>query len=213
MTTLLGALAALCLTSSDGLRWPQQDLVEGRQLPQMTLRSDQSETFSLSSLRGEEFGLVPIFTRCRATCSVIARNVVDELSGGKRRIVFLSFDAEDTVEDLIAFRQRFELPDRWVVAAGNGLEVAQMLKQLDFSFVRSGNRDFLHPNVVYAIKPPLTVASFVTGASPQRSEFDRAFKGQSWAGRLPMFLIFFVGLFATIAFLLVRSLRKTRAEP
>jgi hypothetical protein len=122
--------------------------------------------------------LVPLFTRCGGTCPLTALSLKQAIAGAQPpfRVVLLSFDGDDTAEDLRDFRERMELPAEWLlVRAAGASEPRAFLDQLDFHFMKTES-GFDHPNQSFVFSPGGIWAATFEGAPGSRAELREAYQ-------------------------------------
>lgn len=158
---------------------PDESRAVGRALPDVELTNDRGETFRLSSLEGLPLVLSPVFTRCPHACVMITSSLRDALvaigpPGDDYNVITLTFDPEDTVGDLRSYRERFELPDGWVLARAEPAALDTLLSTIDFHYSPVAGGGFVHANVVAVITPDLRVSGYVHGLDYSEQAMRRA---------------------------------------
>jgi cytochrome oxidase Cu insertion factor (SCO1/SenC/PrrC family) len=122
--------------------------------------------------------LLPIFTRCSGSCPVTAVLLKEALASAHThfRVVVISFDAQDTAEDMKSFRQRLGLPSTWLlVRSADDAASRTFLDDLDFH-LRISERGFDHPNETFVLSSRGVWAATFVGASFPEAELETALK-------------------------------------
>lgn len=152
---------------------PDPEIEAGADLPALEFTDDNGRRHSLTELRGLPVILLPIYTRCRSTCSLAAERLKRELLRARERlgrfqILIFSFDPSDTAGTLKAFRQAHALPADWLLGSSTAAEIDRLTKAIGLRLgrARGGNStDFVHADVVVFLSPRLRVATFLPGDS------------------------------------------------
>ncbi|HWE25333.1 MAG TPA: hypothetical protein VG496_15455 [Myxococcales bacterium] len=153
----------------------------------LAVLDDRDGSHDLSSVAAGELPtlLVPVFTRCNGTCPFTAISLKGALAKIQQRfrIVLLSFDADDTADDLRAFRERFALPSDWLlVRSPDAAATHAFLDELGFRFMKTGD-GFDHPNTTFVLSPRGVWAGTFTGASFAPDELKAAWLGAVFTDR------------------------------
>src|SRR5579859_6899177 len=118
--------------------------------------------------------VLPIFTRCGGTCPLTALALAQAGEVPELRVVLLSFDSEDTAEDLRDFRGRLQLPSGWVLArAPDPAALRGFLDELEFHFMKT-DAGFAHPNQAFVLSPRGVWAATFEGAPASQRELRAA---------------------------------------
>jgi cytochrome oxidase Cu insertion factor (SCO1/SenC/PrrC family) len=138
---------------------PDQDRV-----PDSTLVLDTGVAARLTDLGDGPYVVVPIFTRCRAVCSLVAKSLKAAWGDGggqdaSARIVLISFDPQDTPADMARFRDLFELPRSWHLATIEREEGLKFFSALGFRWRTLAERRFDHSGKIFVISDELRIAS------------------------------------------------------
>jgi hypothetical protein len=90
------------------------------------------------------------------------------------RVIVFSFDERDTEQDLRDFRERFALPEEWlVVRSTDPAATRSFLDSLDFHAMKSGE-SFDHPDETFVFSPKGRWAATLTGAAFTSGELRTA---------------------------------------
>jgi protein SCO1/2 len=190
----------------------------GQPIPDIEMIDDAGRTFRLGSLAGQPVVLSPIFTRCPHACILITTSLREALlaigePGVDFEVVTFTFDPEDTLEDLRAYRERYELPESWRVARADSAQLDSVLTAIQFSYTPDPT-GFAHSNLLAFLTPALTVSGYVTGIAHEEDEIRRALltavAPASLVEKFRPMLIVVAGLaFVTIVVVLAVTKRKT----
>ena len=173
---MLGAALLLQLPAAATATPPL--LSTGKPLADITFIDDAGRSRSLSDLRGTPLILVPMYTRCQATCGRVGVAVrtallASTLSPDRYRVLFFSFDPEETTETLREFRQRELLPASWIVATATREENIRLMDSIGFTY-ETARGEFAHPNMIVVTTPQLRVASYLFGTQFRSAQFEEA---------------------------------------
>jgi len=184
---------------------PDESKTLGKTLPNVKLVDSNGEVFELYSLKGKPIILSPIYTHCNSACPIITdslKKVIYKLGkpGKDFWVLSLSFDPQDSVEDLKRFSESHKIEDEgWkVVITQNREDLFKLLDAIDFRFMTlPESRDFVHPNLVVFISPDMKIRKYVYGVvfseKDVKKALDYAMGKEDIAERLRPYL-FFIGL-------------------
>lgn len=149
----------------------------GGRVPDPALRLDTAApgaAVPLTELGGGPYIVAPIFTSCRAVCSREAQALhaawgESGLEGASARVVLISFDPEDTQEDMAHFRELFDLPRSWYLATVEREEGLRFFSRLGFRWRTLSGRQFDHAGKVFVLTEDLRIAA-VLGPDQLTSE-------------------------------------------
>jgi len=174
-----GVIAACLLWSGAAFAAALLPAERPEPLPRLTVSDDQETRHELRDLpAGEPALLLPVFTRCTGTCPMTAHFLKEALATAQApfRVVVLSFDPEDTAQNLRDFRERFALPSAWlVVRSGDAAATRAFLDGLDFHFMKSSG-GFDHPNETFVFSPGGAWAATLTGATFAKDSLEAAWQ-------------------------------------
>jgi cytochrome oxidase Cu insertion factor (SCO1/SenC/PrrC family) len=165
----------------------------------------------LTGLGPGPYVVVPVFTHCRAVCSVEAKALASawsrlgpEASGAS--VVLVSFDPADTPADMAHFRELFRLPASWHLAVLEREEGLRFFASLGFTWRTLGGRQFEHAGRVFVLTRALGIAAVLgpEQLTPDRlaAEIEAARSGPSLARRIGTHWIGFFGV-GSLALLVV----------
>lgn len=211
----------------DGPAW-SGDLLERDGVPDAELMLDTAgggTTVSLTGLGEGPYVVVPIFTRCREVCSLMAAALKSAWGesgpeGAAARIVLVSFDPEDTQADMAHFRELFDLPASWFLATIEREEGLRFFASLGFRWRTLARRQFDHAGKVFVLTDDLSIAAVL---GPEQlttkrlaAEVAAAGSGASLARRIGTHWLGFFGVGAILLTLVVavtwEKIRSRRRE-
>lgn len=127
--------------------------------------------------------LLPIFFSCTVTCPIMLANLANAINdvplefGEDYGVIAFSFDEEDGSAVAKASKGNYSkileegLPaEEWRFLTGDEQNIAALTGSLGFNFKRTGERLFIHPNVMIALAPDGTIIRYLYG--PRFLPFD-----------------------------------------
>jgi cytochrome oxidase Cu insertion factor (SCO1/SenC/PrrC family) len=211
---VLGLLFSLVAGAEEAESVWSSDLVDPERLPDPALMLDTGDEGSVVSLTGLGQGpyvVVPIFTRCRAVCSLVAKSLKSAWGeggpeGAVAQIVLVSFDPKDTRADMAHFRDLFDLPRSWHMATIEREEGLRFFASLGFRWRTLAKRQFDHSGKIFVITDELRIASVLgpDQLTPERlgAEVIAARTGASLARRVGTHWLGFFGVGSILLLLL-----------
>jgi len=147
------------------------------------------EVFRLSELwRERPILLTLIFTRCAGVCSPLLRSLKAATAsvGGAGReyaLVVLSFDARDTLSDMVSLADYLGLSNEraWIFGVASAEDIARLVRATGFWFEwEAASRQYDHPAMVIGIREGRIVRFLIGGTvSPVRlQEVVRELRGE-----------------------------------
>lgn len=216
LALLLSALVSASAASQPAP--PDRARTVGQSIPNVEMIDDGGRAFRLGSLAGKPIVLSPIFTRCPHACIMITTSLREALlavgePGVDFEVVTFTFDPEDSLQDLTAYREQHELPDAWRMARADSAQLDSVLTAIQFSY--SGEPGgFAHSNLIAILTPELTISGYITGIAHDEEEIRRALLTAVAPASLvekyrPLMAIVAGLAFLTIVIVLVATRRKT----
>jgi cytochrome oxidase Cu insertion factor (SCO1/SenC/PrrC family) len=203
------------------------DPPDPERLPDPALLLDtaaEGAAVNLTELGEGPYVVVPIFTRCRTVCSLVAKTLKSAwgdsgLEGASARVVLVSFDPEDTRTDMARFRGLYDLPPSWHLATLEREEGLRFFSGLGFQWRTLAERQFDHSGKIFVLTDDLRIASVLgpdqLTAERLRAEVVAARTGPSLARRIGTHWVGFFGvglilltLVVAVAWEKVRSRRR-----
>lgn len=121
--------------------------------------------------------LLPIFTRCSASCPVLTRKLEVALSGIKSaepyRVVVFSFDPLETAESLRLFRTHEHIPVDWKIVRANENEIRSFFGFFRYT-VMNQDGTLIHPNEIFLLDEGLNWRWTLVGEDWSREELATA---------------------------------------
>ena len=121
--------------------------------------------------------LLPIFTRCSASCPTLTRKLEAGLAAMKSaqpyRVVVLSFDPLETTESLRLYRAREQMPADWKLVRTQENEVRGFLGFFRYS-VMNQEGTLVHPSEVFLLDEGLSWRWTLVGEDWRREELAAA---------------------------------------
>ena len=201
---------------------PDEKRTIGTQVPDVTLMSEDSTTFTLGSLAtGKPIVVSPIFTSCQQTCPMITANLRDALNsigepGAGYHVLSISFDPADGPAQLRQYREELSLPAGWKLAVATPENLKQLLDAIDFDYSALPEGGFVHANVVAILTPALTVSSYQHGVTYEtaalRRALERAVKETSYVRHYRPYIIAVAILAWASVMIALYTTRKKRRQ-
>jgi cytochrome oxidase Cu insertion factor (SCO1/SenC/PrrC family) len=225
---LLAAVVLLSLGS-----WPRHALASGPDSYErvydaalLLATAGGSEAARLSELGERPLLILPVFTRCRTTCGLMVtrlRSAWGDVgpAGSRAQVLIVSFDSEDTREDLLSFREMYRLPGAWKLATLARDEGTRFFSSLAFQWLTLDDRQFDHAGKLYVLTGSRRIAAVLgpdqLTAERLGAEVDAALQGPSLARRIGSHWIGLFGVGIVISGLLAAvawdRLRSGHARP
>jgi cytochrome oxidase Cu insertion factor (SCO1/SenC/PrrC family) len=169
--------------------------------------TDDSETLRLNDWSEQGFLLVPFFSLCPSTCSLLVPQVRELLQRVEHpwKVLAVSLDPLDTAADLKNFRQVHRLDDSWTLVRGSQFDLQRLFAPLEFTWTPIGERNFAHPTLFYVVGRGLKVSHSVAGLSPRSSDLENSW---SRSALIPALSGFVLVLLALVGFSVWRGSSK-----
>jgi hypothetical protein len=183
----------------------------------------------VSELGDRPLLLVPIFTRCRGVCGLMVERLGKAWGeagpeGVQARVLLVSFDPEDTREDLRRFRALHRIPASWKLAVLEREEGLRFFGSLGFRWMSLEGRQFDHAGKLFVLTQARRIAAVLgpeqLTSERLRTEVEAAVHGPSLAHRIGTHWIGFfgvglvlLGLVASVCWDRLRTGRVLTARP
>lgn len=140
---------------------PNEEQVIYRLVPDVSLKTTRQGSILLSQLwREKPVLLTLVFSRCAGVCSPFLRSLAESTAriggtGEDYYVVVLSFDHEDTAEDMQAMATTLRLYNRpgWIFGVGSPEEIQQLARASGFWFRPvNGTGQYDHPAMLMGIR-------------------------------------------------------------
>jgi cytochrome oxidase Cu insertion factor (SCO1/SenC/PrrC family) len=150
-------------------------------VPDVQVFDEASQPTSLRAMLNQPAGspvlLLPVYTRCVASCPVLTHNLATALAGmnppQSYRVVVFSFDPLETAESLRLFRARQLVPPDWKIVRSNPEDIRRLLDFFRYS-VMTQNSTLVHPNEVFVLDSNLTWRRTLLGEDWREQELADA---------------------------------------
>lgn len=125
--------------------------------------------------------LVPAYFNCNSTCPLLAENLKNMILSSdiskEFKVLFLSFNSEDSPKTMKLFRKHHGLPPEWVLGVIENQGTAKdFLAQFQYSFQKTAN-GFDHPNAAFVFSPDRLVwTGSLYGVDNTKSELEKAYQ-------------------------------------
>lgn len=181
MRQRLLAIAALLFGAFDVTWAAKMEQVEpqrGRAIANVSWFDEAGRERQLADFAGYPVILLPIYSRCPATCPINIAALKRALSEAKAdpkeyRVLLFSIDETETPNSLGNLRQRENVPISWSIARADAESIDKLTESIGFQFGRSAN-EFMHPNIVLVLDSKLTIAKWFYGNNYRPSDIDNA---------------------------------------
>jgi protein SCO1/2 len=159
-----------------------EDAFLGNTVPlNIKMTDDKGNSFTLRSILDKPLILTLIYYTCPGTCEPIVEGLAGALSkiknlrlGEDYRVLTLSFDEKDTLEDAVKFRsdlaKKVTMPEgaeNWIFAIAPQEDVKRLAKSLDYRyFYVEQDKLFVHPNAYIFLSPQGKITRYIFGLYP-----------------------------------------------
>jgi cytochrome oxidase Cu insertion factor (SCO1/SenC/PrrC family) len=167
--------------------------------------------------------LLPIYTRCSASCPLQTQKLKRALSGlgsAPVRVLVFSFDPAETVATIAEYRKRENIPANWRVIRADQSAVRGFFDFFHYS-VFNEKGEMIHPDQIFLLDPSLRWQFTMAGLNWSPQELDEALEETRspgivmWARTHPDTLAW-TGLFSIafgVGLLCVWLVRRRPASP
>ena len=157
-------------------------------IPDVQVLDEASRSASLRSMLTQSGGgpviLLPIFTRCAASCPVLTRKLETALGGinpaEPYRVVVFSFDPLETSESLRLYRLQQNVPADWKIVRSNEGEIRRFFGFFRYAVMNQDGK-LVHPNEVFLLDQDLRWRWTLVGEDWSSTELASAIKLDSFA--------------------------------
>ena len=151
----------------------------GRAVSDVRVRTETGTLQLRELVAGEPTILLLGYYGCHGTCPTTIRNLALALRGVQssgHRVTVLSFDANDTMEDLRAVKSELgPVPASWIFGLLSRDAAARLTDSIGYRFFFSErDRAFIHPSVLVFLSPAGEVMRYLYGSEPQSSDIGLA---------------------------------------
>jgi len=153
----------------------------------------KGEEFTLGDMMGRPLILLLSYYSCDGTCPAINRNLKQALSemdkfqvGKDYNVLTVSFDKNDTTQNLSHFVQMIDMPDSmnegWQYAIlKQKSDIDKLTASVGYKFFWSrADQVFLHPNVLIFLTPEGRIARYIYGTAMDGENLKLALIDADW---------------------------------
>lgn len=185
--------------------------------PDVTVWNEANQKVALSEeLRKHGEGpviVLPIYTRCGASCPVLTKKLEKETAGMAPgiayRVLVFSFDAAETAESLQRFRKEENVPANWAMVRAEESEIRRFFDFFHYRVMTEGGV-LIHPNEVFLLDRDLNWRLTLTGEEWNAARLQESLGWMesagpvAWAAMNPakIAVLGVVGLFGSFVLLL-----------
>jgi len=139
-------------------------------IPDVRVWDETNQNLSLRSVIGMAGGgpviLLPVYTRCAASCPVLTRKLEEETarmgSGIPYRVLLISFDPSETSDSLRMFREHERVPASWVIVRADEGEIRRVFDFFRYTVMTEGGL-LVHPNEIFLLDHDLNWRATLVG--------------------------------------------------
>ena len=151
----------------------------GRVVPDVGLRTETGLEQLRDLAAGQPTILLLGYYRCDTVCPTAIRNLALALHGvesPEHRVAVLSFDANDTLEDLRKVKSDLgSVPASWTFGLLSRDAAAQLTQSIGYRFFFSErDQTYIHPSVLVFLSPAGEVTRYLYGSGPQSNDVGLA---------------------------------------
>lgn len=173
----------LALAAASSSRASTIPASESAPIPDVQVLDEASRSASLRSMLTQSGGgpviLLPIFTRCAASCPVLTRKLETALGGlnpaEPYRAVVFSFDPLETSESLRLYRLQQNVPADWKIVRSNEGEIRRFFGFFRYAVMNQDGK-LVHPNEVFLLDQDLRWRWTLVGEDWSGTELASAIK-------------------------------------
>lgn len=162
-STFLGLTALTLSLAASGARGAvvPAESNSGR-IPDIPIWDEANQKASLwETLQGAGSGpviVLPVYTRCAMSCPVLTHRLKQEAArlgdGALYRVLVFSFDPSEDAQSLRAFREREQLPAKWMLVRAGGAEIQRFCDFFHYPIMTDG-AVLVHANQVFLLEHDL----------------------------------------------------------
>jgi cytochrome oxidase Cu insertion factor (SCO1/SenC/PrrC family) len=153
-------------------------------VPDVHVWDEANQDVSLRSVLGTAGAgpviLLPVYTRCSASCPVLTQKLEEETvrmgSIGAYRVLLFSFDPSETADSLRMFREQLRVPAHWILVRADEVEILRFLGFFHYPVMTEGSL-LIHPNELFLLDHNLNWRATLVGADWSSAELH---KNLSW---------------------------------
>jgi cytochrome oxidase Cu insertion factor (SCO1/SenC/PrrC family) len=150
------------------------------QLPDVRVWDDANQSAALRSLVATAGSgpviLLPVYTRCAASCPVLTRKLEEETarlgSGITYRVLLISFDSGETSASLHNFREQERIPASWITVRADQPEIRRVFDFFHYTVMTEGGL-LVHPNEIFLLDHDLNWRTSMAGTDWNSSDLQK----------------------------------------
>ncbi len=157
-----------------------EDKYLGAYVPDVTFTDEGGKKHRLLDfVKGKPTALILAYYTCDSACPILVKGALDATKNLNEdfRVLVLSFDKEDTLDSLKAFKLKLgNVPSSWTFGLMKEEDIKKLTSSIGYRFFYS-HRDkvFVHPNVITFLSPEGEVVRYLYGISPKERDLRIAF--------------------------------------
>ena len=130
----------------------------------------------LGTMGGGSVVLLPVYTRCSASCPLQTQKLKRALAGSDSvsvRVLIFSFDPGETAATLDEYRKRENIPVNWRTIRSDAPAIRGFFDFFHYS-VLNEKGEMIHPDQIFLMDPSLRWRFTMAGLNWNPQEFDEA---------------------------------------
>lgn len=148
----------------------------GNKVADVVFTSEDGKSYNLYEfIKGKPTALILAYYTCDSACPLIVKSALEATKnvGKDANLLVLSFDKEDTLEDIKRFKSQLGISNpKWTFGIMSDADINRLTQSLGYRFFYSRqDRVFVHPNVVIFIAPDGKIVRYLYGISPKERDF------------------------------------------
>ncbi|WP_340694446.1 SCO family protein [Hydrogenobacter thermophilus] len=147
----------------------------GNYVPDVTFMDEKGRSHSLLRfIKGKPTALILAYYTCDSACPILVKGTLDATKNLDKdfRVLVLSFDREDTLNSLRAFKLKLgNVPKNWTFGIMKGEDIKKLTSSIGYRFFYSHkDKVFVHPNVITFLSPKGEIVRYLYGISPKERD-------------------------------------------
>lgn len=139
--------------------------------------NDTSLRSLLAGMGGGPVVILPIYTRCAASCPFQTQKLkqvwTGQNGGAPLRVILFSFDPQETTESIARYREREGAPESWAVVRGSADAARRFFDFFHYTVIDEQGQ-LIHPDQVFLLDPSLQWRFTVDGLNWTPREMGQA---------------------------------------
>ncbi len=147
----------------------------GNKVANVSFTTEEGKTYKLYDfIKGKPTALILAYYTCDSACPLVVKSALQatQSMGKDANFLVLSFDKEDTLEDIKRFKKQLGVENpKWTFGIMKEEDIKKLTQSLGYRFFYSRrDRVFIHPNVVIFLAPDGKIVRYLYGVSPKERE-------------------------------------------